>query len=191
VPAPAPLEAPVIFRPVLDGLPRITQRYFGRLALSDHGDHVEWTDGKRTTRMRLPDQPDAGAGYPVLDSVLLAAIKGQPYVPNRITTYYIRFLDPHGAVITWFGPRGDTLAGIVPRILPEPEVYEPLLARGVRVQHEEYRDLGSLYAAHPDPRVQGFSLSFARNPMLWIGGPVLTVVVIVLIVMAAMGKFSS
>jgi hypothetical protein len=39
--------------------------------------------------------------------------------------------------------------------------------------------------------VQGLSLSLARNPMLWIGGAVLTVVVIVLIVMAAMGKFSS
>jgi hypothetical protein len=159
--------------------------------MTDLGDHVEWTDGKCTTAMRLPDQPDNGAAYPTLATVLLAGITGQPYLPNLVTSYYIRFLDPQGTVIAWLGPRADTEAALVPRILPEPEVYQSLVARGVRIKHAVYRSAASLYDDHPDPRVQGFSLSFARNPMLWIGGPVLAVVVIVLTVMAAMGKFSS
>jgi hypothetical protein len=185
------LRGTVIFRPQIAGLRPITQRYFGRLAMTDFGDHVEWTDGKRITTMRLPDQQDNGAGYPVLASVLLAGIKGQPYLPGRVMNYFIRFLDPDDVVIAWLGPRADTPAAAVPRILPEPEAYRGLIARGVQLKHAEYDDIGSLYEDYPDPRIHGVSLFLARHPWLGYGGPIIAIIVIVLSVMAAMGKFSS
>ncbi len=53
--------------------------------MTDHGDHVEWTDGKRTTKMRLPDQADTGAGYPELHTLLVAAFKpAMSYAPGRL-----------------------------------------------------------------------------------------------------------
>jgi hypothetical protein len=192
VTSPRPRPGTVILRPNLDGLPKLARRPFALLAMTDLGDHVEWTDGKRTTKMRLPDQPDTGAGYPVRAAVLVAAFRPSvSYAPGALAFYRIRFLDPSGRVIARLGRQPNTPRGAPERVLPEPDAYQALLDRGVRLEHAVYRDEKAFFEDHPDPRVQGFSLSFARNPMLWIGGPVLTVVVLVLIVMAAMGKFSS
>jgi hypothetical protein len=169
----------------------LARRQYEGTALVDFGDHVEWSDGERSTRMRLPDQPHRGTSEPVLARVLVATFKSQPYAPNMITFYRIRFLDESGRVIAWFGRNANTGRQIAEHLLEESRNFKALADRGVRVESAVYRSEKPFYDAHPDPRVHGAALAIARNPWLWIGGPIVTIIVIVLIVMAAMGKFSS
>lgn len=151
-----PLGRHVIFRPQMERLQRpVARRHFGALALTDYGDHVEWTDGKRTTAMRLPDQPDSGAGHPVLDSVLIAEFRTTSYTPGKPSFYRIRFLDPSGAVICWLGPGSNTPVAAAQHMLPDPAAYQPLLERGVQLRHATYQGERQFTDDHPDPRITG------------------------------------
>lgn len=185
--SPTPGYARVIFRPNAEVLPHeINRRIFRPLAMTDHGDHVEWTDGKRTTKMRLPDQPDTGAGYPELHTLLVAAFKpSMSYAPGMITAYRIRYLDPDGRVIAWFGPGANTAVTYVKSMLPYPDAYQPLVDRGVQLQQALYDWEKQFYEDHPDPRIQGWSLSVARHPLAL----VLAFVAVIALIMWLVGAF--
>ncbi|MDQ2754363.1 MAG: hypothetical protein M3R71_02310 [Actinomycetota bacterium] len=146
--------------------PGVAKRPFAPVAMTDHGDHVEWTDGARTWRWRLPDQADTGAGYPVMATVLMAGFRSQ--ATGRPGLYRIRFMSADGSTLGRFAGkrRSHVNAGIVDRILPE-TAFETLRERGVAVTRESYTWPKHFFDAHPDPDVTGFKLSLARHPILW------------------------
>lgn len=145
----------VIFRPLLDRMrvSGIAQLYLS-LAMTDFGDHVEWFDRKRTTRMRLPDQPDTGAaaGDPMLHTVLIAEFRMATSPDGKILTYRIRFLDPQGSVIAWLGPHENNMPNAVPYLFPEPEAYAQLIERGVQLRHARYTSNQAFRDDFPDER---------------------------------------
>jgi hypothetical protein len=175
----------VIFGPLVDRLPRETaRRIFSRLAMTDYGDYVEWTDGKRTTRMRLPDQPDTGAGYPVLDAVLIATYStAASYTPRLATEDRIRFLDPDGVVIAWLGPRAATSTLVSQQMLPQPQAYQPLVARGVKIINDEVHSDRAMLDKYPDPYFTGRRLAYKRHEMAFImlGGLILAAIILAIV----------
>jgi hypothetical protein len=184
------MDNTVLFRPFAErvktwgGGPLTNKRF-----LTDHGDHVEWTDGKRVTRMRLPDQPDASDGYPVLQSFLIAPFNTPSYAPGRVGFARVRFLDPDGRVIAWFnGQNANTTMNFVRTALP-PEVFTAMQTRGVEVTEQVYTSEKSFFDDHPDPRVTGKVLSFARHPWLWIGSAVAIFTVVYFAILIATGKY--
>jgi hypothetical protein len=76
------VQSAVVFRPLAErGKTQRIRRYYGRLQLTDYGDHAEWTDGRRTTSMRLPDQVHGDPSLPVMTTVLLSSLRA--VVPFR------------------------------------------------------------------------------------------------------------
>ncbi len=166
---------------------------FGPLELTDHGNHVEWTDGKRITVMRLPDQADSAAGYPTLHAVLVAEFTSNASYagPGASAGSCVRFIGSDGAVLAWFGPRRGQSVEVTDRLLTD-EALAGLRARGVQVVRKRYASNDrSFYTEHPDPRVSTFSRGFAAHGLAWVTLALLVVVAIVLAVMAATGAFSS
>jgi len=163
----------------------MTRRLYGKLVLADHGDHVEWTDGKQTLRWRLPDQP--ADGLPTLAGVVLARFTsavGAGQGSDRIV-----FVDPDGQILAHYSPRRLVAVEIQRKILPA-ESYQPLIDRGVRVSREEYASERAFYAAHPDPSAGAGTMSFARHPVLWVVGLLLAIVVVVNLVLLGTGYYS-
>ncbi len=169
---------PIIFRPLVERLDDGTagrpvlradrvRRQYAPLAMTDHGDHVEWTDGSGQWQWRLPDQADGPDGLPVLSSVLLAGFRSQ--LTGQVGAYWVRFLDPDGATIGRFTPPKGRyiIKTILGRLLP-PEAYAQLSGRGVTVVEETFSSANQYFKAHPDPQWTGIERRFLTNPLPWI-----------------------
>ena len=86
----------VVFRPEVENLRNDRQRsWFGAPCLTDHGDHVEYFDGKRVHRWRLPGQPGTD---PQLAQVLIAGV--QFPVSTKIANYTVGFYDQEGRLLS-------------------------------------------------------------------------------------------
>jgi hypothetical protein len=171
---------------------KLARSRYAPLALTDCGDHVEWTDGKRTTAMRLPDQ-SASDRYPLLSSVLIASFVSDVsyFGPGQDVGARLRFVGPDNAVLAWLGPGAGIPTEVLRRVFPD-KAFDALTARGVTLVRERYNVADpAFYTNYPDPRVTRFVRSFALHPGLWVATPIMLIVAIVLIVIAATGKFSS
>lgn len=154
------------------------------LRLVDRGDHVEWQDGKRVRKWRLPDQR---GDYPVLASVVRSRTRGE-----MITSQRIAFVDPSGAVLAYFGPgRLRAVPDSVAREMLPDDAYLPLMARGVDVLDEQHRTDKEFLARHPEPELGGFMLSYRRHPVLWIGGVVFGALAIASVALWTTGYFAN
>jgi hypothetical protein len=164
----------VVFRPLAErGQNEYIRRNFGRLKMTDYGDHVEWTDGKRTTSMRLPDQRNGDPSLPVMTTVLISSFRATvSYAPGALVEARVRFLDEAGAVIAWFGPRSFTAIRVVEQLLPD-EAFSGLQARGVRLEREVFTSNKKYLDDHPDRRIQGAQRAFVQHPAVVIGIPLL------------------
>ncbi|MGI8665421.1 MAG: hypothetical protein ACR2N4_05245 [Jatrophihabitans sp.] len=180
-------EPQVLLRADIDNATKdSTKRFYGRLVLTDHGDHLQWSDGKRVLRWRLAEQ-DAHPEYPVLAGIVLARFTsavGLGQGSDRII-----FVDPAGAILAHYSPQRLVPVELQRIILP-PQVYLPLAARGVPVRQEKYVTEKAFYEAHPDASVAGFSLSLARHPFLWLGGAMLVIIIVVNLVLVLTGYYS-
>lgn len=143
----------VIFRPLAENLPK--ERHRRSLVgqrMTDHGDHVEWTDGKRSATWLLPDQAGNGAELPVMTTVVLGEVRS-PIAPGGIAGYHVRFTDADAAVLGRIrGLLGsvDLIAAAVDLTLTD-EAFAPLTRRGVTVRREPVDGVEEFYRAHPDP----------------------------------------
>ena len=164
-----------------------TKRFYGKLVLTDHGDHIEWTDGKSTARWRLADQPDAPPEYPELAAVVMARFHSAVVVNQALDR--IIFVDPAGTILAHYSPQRLVPVELQKIIMP-PEIYQALAARGVPVLAEQYDNEKAFYNAHPDASVQGFSLSFARHPVLWIGGAMVLIIIVANLILLATGYYA-
>lgn len=151
--------------------PERAKRTWAALVMTDHGDHVEWTDGSgRVWKWRLPDQPSDLANYPTVQTVLVAGFRN-PWL-RRDGVYRIRFLDPSGATLGRFNPtRNPLMRTSIPRTILElvlpPEAFEGLRRHGVNlVVEQSYTSEKAFYEAHPDPEVNRLTLLLARNRWL-------------------------
>ncbi|MDQ2811375.1 MAG: hypothetical protein M3Z75_05700 [Actinomycetota bacterium] len=179
-------EKRVLFRPLAEGFdspefrhyadqhpvltlgirPEVRARRWGPLALVECDDHVEWTDGKRESRWRLPDQP-GGADYPVLHTVVIAELKDRSSTAPGVLlppVYLGLFADGEGRVLAFIGP---SLTRAQRALVSHPlgimrfewdvlfpsAAFAALEERGVRVLEEFFAGDQQLYAAHPDPRM--------------------------------------
>ncbi len=177
---------PVILAPTIDdAVSRQGRRYFSSMRMTDHGDHVRWCDGRRSTPMRLPDQPDAGAGYPVLASVLVADyFGGRSTTRTKVVERRIRFLAADGSVIAWLDRRPAHLPAAIDRFFPDPEAYARLAARGVTLAHERIGSKRQFVADHPDPRTTGWTKALNdHGRLITISALVVLVVLVVLALM--------
>lgn len=181
-------EPPILLRARVEGASKdSTKRFYGKLILTDHGDHVQWTDGRRTWYWRLADQGQAHPDYPILAGIVLArfgSAVGLGAGSDRIV-----FVDPSGALLAHYSPQRLVPVELQRLIMP-PEIYQPLAERGVPVTSEQYVTEKAFYNAHPDASVAGFSLSFARHPFLWLGGAFVLILIVVNLVLLATGYYS-
>ncbi|MEO7286060.1 MAG: hypothetical protein ABI140_03995, partial [Jatrophihabitantaceae bacterium] len=178
-------EPRVLLQASLAGAADSTKRFYGKLVLTDHGEHIEFTDGKRTWRWRLADQ--APSEYPVLAGIVLARFGSAVGVGGGSDR--IIFVDPDGAILAHYSPQRLVPVELQDLIMP-PEIYQPLAERGVGVRREKYVTEKAFYAAHPDTSVTGFSLSFASHPFLWLGGAFIVIVIVVNLILLATGYYS-
>ncbi len=179
-------EPRILLRAQVDNLDhQLTRRLYERLVLTDHGDHVEWSDGKQVRRWRLPDQPVDG--LPTLSVIVLARFTSAVGVGQGSDR--IIFVDPDGAILAHYSPRRLVAVEIQRKILP-PEVYQPLLDRGVTLTREEFVTEKAFFAAHPDASLSASSRSLARHPVLWVVGALVAIIVVVNVVLLATGYYS-
>lgn len=162
-----------------------TRRLYGRLVLTDHGDHVEWSDGKQTRSWRLPDQP--ADGLPTLAGIVLARFTSAVGVGQGSDR--IIFVDPSGAILAHYSPKRLVAVEIQRKILP-PESYQPLIDRGVSLTREEYVTEKAFYSAHPDASATRGSMSLARHPVLWVVGVLVAIIVLVNLILLGTGYYS-
>ena len=145
------------------------------MALTDHGDHAEWTDGRRTWTWNLPDQSEHSAARPILSAVSVIRVR-QPYLFGATQTQ-IHFLDAEGETLARVAPPkgapiatrlvfGPAMPAAVNQVLFPPEAYGPLRARGISHKQEEFSSQKQLYDAHPNPEVTGLRLRYLRHPYL-------------------------
>jgi hypothetical protein len=184
---PTGYEPRVLLRAVTENAKKdATKRYYGKLVLTDHGDHVEWTNGKDIWRWRLADQGDTHPEYPILSGIVLARFNS---VLGLGGSDRIIFVDADGAILAHYSPRRLVLEEVQRRIMPL-EIYQAVADRGVTVRRERYLSEKQFYDRHPDSSVAGFSLSFARHPLLWLGGVMVVIVIVTNIVMLLNGSYS-
>lgn len=183
----------IIFQPRTDKLEKpVTVRFYERRKLTDYGDHVEWTNGKKTYKWRLPDQTDCPSEYPVLKHIM--------FVPNTRTGTYkvvlvkmlrVSFVAEDGSILAEFASPNTYLpVDLLNKILPD-EAYTELESRGVTRVTEHYDSMQALYRAHPDRNHNWFTRSFAMHPVLWVTGVAILIVVGCFIYVFATGGFSS
>jgi hypothetical protein len=121
------------------------QRQFRHQVMIDRGDHVEWANGKRVWKFRLPDQADNDADYPVVTTVVISADMTN-YSIDNVAQYKVVFTDQSGLI------RGRVAASSVDgvpkamfdQILP-PEAFAALEERGVTVVHEVTKSIRQFY----------------------------------------------
>jgi hypothetical protein len=164
-----------------------TKRYYGKLVLTDHGDHVKWTNGKTVWRWRLADQGAAHPDYPILAGIVLARFTSALGIGEGSDR--IIFVSPDGAILAHFSPLRLVLVEMQRIIMPL-EIYYALAQRGVTVTRESFDTEQQFYRRHSDATITGFSLSFANHPVLWLGGVMLLILAVVNIVLLLNGYYS-
>jgi hypothetical protein len=155
--------------------------------LTDHGDHVEWTNGTTVWRWRLADQGADHPEYPILAGIVLARFTsalGLGEGSDRII-----FVQSDGAILAHFSPLR-LVAVELQRIIMPLEIYQALARRGVSVTRESFASEKEFYRRHSDATIAGFSLSFAKHPVVWLSGVMLLTVAVVNIVMLLKGDYS-
>lgn len=175
----------VLFRPEVERLPKDKQRaWFGAPQMTDHGDHVEYFDGKQTHRWRLPDQT---GDYPVVATVLIAGFTIA--VGNHIAHYRVNFLDPSGKLLGRLNFRDRVYADHYTAVLPDSALTR-LVQRGVAVERKTYRDGAEFHREYPDNTAPGRGRSFAQHPALWIAAGFVLLIIIVNVILLATGYYS-
>lgn len=193
---------PVVFRPLVERLesteltdrlgvvPGKAQSRVSLFVMTNHGDHVEWTDGREVWRWRLPDQTGDPARYPTLATILLASDKSA--VTGRVAAYRIRFLDERGITIGRLDPYRRMLMVGVPKIIVDlafpDEAFEELRNHGVGVTHETIRNNKEYYDVHPDPALSRRALSFARHPRTWVAAVVVPTMVALALILTLLNR---
>jgi hypothetical protein len=182
---PSSTGAPVLLRARIEDLTKdMSKRYWGKFAVTDQGDHIEYTDSKQVKRWRLADQPGE---EPVLDTVLIVRY---PNVLGGKGADDVVFLDPAGNLLGRFNPRGAVPLSMMSLVMPD-DVYDGLRARGVTVRSEKFASTEAFYQAHQDPNANPAASHLARHLFAYIALLVVLIVVVVVGAMAINGSFSS
>ncbi|MHB1533516.1 MAG: hypothetical protein ACYC1D_02715 [Acidimicrobiales bacterium] len=181
----------MIFRPRAENIHigHVGER-FAPVALTDHHDHVVWTDGTRQWKWRLPDQAEGHAGYPTLAKVVIATLN-----PGRVGGHpgaWAASLDSSDAVIGWIRSGGRVKVNFalpwVPLLIPS-EAFDGLRQRGVEIVEETFRNERQFYLQHPD-RTAGWLTSFlGRHVVAVIAGFVIAVFGIAMLIIVMTGNF--
>ena len=150
---PTRVPGTVIFRPLVEldpTFPRV-QSVMAVKRMTDHGSFVEWDDGKKQWRWRLPDQADGGALYPIMTTVVLGELPNAA-AKGGIGAYHICFTNVDGVVLgrlTGFRTM-DVAYADVDGMLPD-EAWAALVRRGVTIRRERVDSVPEFYRRHPDP----------------------------------------
>ena len=152
-----------------------SRRYWSRLRLTDHGTHVEYSDGTRTQRWRLPDQP---GDAPVLATVLIVR-----YPTVRWTSVWeaVLFLDPAGRALGRFTPYGGAPMSTISQVLPL-QVYAPLRSRGVEIRRQQLPSADRFHRSYPDLDSNPILRRLRRPSPVVIGMVIAVIVAIVLLI---------
>ena len=140
-----PVVSDVLFRPAVENLRNNRQRsWFGEPCMTDHGDHVEYFDGRQTYRWRLPDQL---GDDPELSRVLVAGV--QFPMSTKIANYTVAFFDRDGQLLSRVSHRARLNFEQFDATLPD-SAFSGLAERGVEIERVRYRDGRHLYREHPE-----------------------------------------
>jgi len=179
----------IIFCPRTDKLQKQTTiHFYEQRKMTDHGDHIEWTDGRKIWKWRLPDQKGASE-YPVLKHILFVPAKSVLNLPVKL--FRVAFISEDGSILAYLSQSNPILPkDILDRILPE-EAYAELKSHGVTRTTEEYPSVKALHAAHPEPSLHPLARSFTDHPGLWAVGFFVSMIAGAFIYSVAAGYFSS
>lgn len=175
----------VVFRPEVENLRNDRQRaWYGTPCLTDHGNHVEYFDGRQTHRWRLPGQsgPD-----PELARVLIAGV--QFPVSTKIANYTVGFYDRDGRLLSRLSHRPRLNFEQFAATLPD-AAFVQLAQRGVEIDRTSYRDGPHLHREHPEFTARSSERRFLQHPLIWIGGALVLLVVVVNLILVATGYYS-
>ena len=178
----------VIFQPRAQALnTKVSRQIYERRKLTDCGNHVEWTDGKKVWKWRLPDQTNGPAEYPVLKSILFVPM--HPALPVADKTVRVAFIADDGHLLTHLSTRSPILPQKLLDIILPVEAFARLEKRGVQRVIQPYHTVADFYRAHPDPTMSKFSLSFALHPGRWVWGTLISIVIIVNAILLLTGYY--
>lgn len=175
----------VVFRPAVQRLAQDRQRaWFGAPEMTDHGDHVEYFDGKQTHRWRLPDQ---SSDYPLVATVLIAGFVIA--VGSHVSHYRVNFLDQDDRLLGRLNFRDRVYAEHFAAVLPD-DALAGLQRRGVRIERKTYRDGPAFHREYPDNISNPLQRAFQQHPAWWTSGGLILIVAVVNLVLLARGYYS-
>ncbi|MDQ2958101.1 MAG: hypothetical protein M3Y42_14190 [Actinomycetota bacterium] len=123
---------------------RLVRQY----ALTDRGDHIEWTDGKQVKRWRLADQAGADPSLPILSTVSRLH-SGSAVAPiGRLDTVRPIYCDPDGRFLGYASAPRLWIKQLSEQCYP-PQAFHGLLARGVELVDERFATVEQVERAHP------------------------------------------
>ncbi len=185
-PAGAASGQPLVCGRTPPGLTPVQLRLVQRYRLTDHGDHVEWTDGRQVKRWRLADQPGADRSLPVLATVSRLH-SGSAVVPvERLDTVRPIYCDPSGAFLAYASAPRMWIRGLSEQCYP-PAVFVALTARGVQLVDERFTTVEQVERAHPGMSGNPLLSFYRRHAFLVIVAVFLVVIVVVEVITFARG----
>jgi hypothetical protein len=180
-----PVVPDVLFRPKVENLRNNRQRtWFGEPRMTDHGDHVEYFNGRQTHRWRLPDQPGVD---PELTRVLVAGV--QFPMSTKIANYTVGFYDRDGRLLSRVSHRPRLNFEQFDATLPD-STFTRLAQRGIGIERVRYRDGPHLHREHPEFTTRTGERRFLQHPLRWITAGMIVLVVAVNLILLADGYYS-